>query len=202
MLNYLRWLVIVLTLLGLPTVAYAHKVKLFATAAGNLITGYAYFPGGGRVSNIPIKVWGPEGTSLGEALTNAEGEFSYTVTQRVVHTFTVDTGDGHHASYTVTAAELSDTLPLPSVEKTNQSVKSVPPVSSITLPREEATTGQSSSPQELEKLLEQVVSKQIRPLREQLDAYEDKIRFHDILSGIGYIFGIMGILFYFGKRTQ
>lgn len=201
MLNYLRWLAIVLALIGLPTVAYAHKVKLFATAAGNLITGYAYFPGGGRVSNISIKIWGPEGTSLGETLTNAEGEFSYTVSQRVAHTFTLDTGDGHHASYTVTAAELSDTLPLSSVGKTNLSTPLVP---STNLPQDEAIVNQaiSLSPQELKNLLEQAVSKQIRPLREQLDAYEDKIRLHDILGGIGYIFGILGILFYFGKRTR
>lgn len=195
MLNYLRWLAIVLTLLGLPTTAYAHKVKLFATATGNLITGYAYFPGGGRVSNIPIKVWGPEGTAFGETLTNAEGEFSYTVTQRVVHTFTLDTGDGHHASYTVTAAELSDTLPLPSVEKTNL-------LTPLTQDKVIVNQAISLSPQELENLLEQVVSKQIRPLREQLDAYEDKIRLHDIWGGIGYIFGVMGILFYANKRTR
>ena len=34
------------------------------------------------------------------------------------------------------------------------------------------------------------------PLREQLDQYEEKTRLHDVIGGLGYIVGLMGIAFY------
>ncbi len=43
----------------------------------------------------------------------------------------------------------------------------------------------------------EAVAKEIRPLREQLDQVESKIRLHDIVGGIGYIVGISGVAFYF-----
>jgi len=50
-----------------PATVYAHKVKLFATAAGDVISGYAYFPGGGRITNMPIQVQTVDGHLLGTA---------------------------------------------------------------------------------------------------------------------------------------
>ena len=50
---------------------------------------------------------------------------------------------------------------------------------------------------ELQILIEKAVSKRIQPLQRELTAMKEEIRFHDILGGIGYIVGIMGITFYF-----
>ena len=44
------------------------------------------------------------------------------------------------------------------------------------------------------------MSRQIRPLREQLDRYEEKVRLHDILGGIGFIVGAMGLVLYVKSR--
>lgn len=41
--------------------------------------------------------------------------------------------------------------------------------------------------------IEQAVARQIRPLREQLDALEAKLRFQDIIGGLGYILGAAGL---------
>jgi nickel transport protein len=150
-----------------------------------MITGYAYFPGGSRVPNAPIEVWGPEDTKLDETLTNAAGEFSYLTTSPFEHTFILNLGDGHRAYYTIRAEELSGTQSLPENNELSSPKFSFSP-----------------STQELEQLIETAVNKQIRPLREQLEAYEEKIRFHDLIGGIGYIFGLMGLWFYFGTRRQ
>jgi hypothetical protein len=40
-------------------------------------------------------------------------------------------------------------------------------------------------------------------LRRQLDRYEHTLRLRDVLGGIGYIFGIMGLLFFvLGRRSR
>ncbi len=189
--SYLPPLIFAFSFLWLPQ-AHAHKIKLFATAQSNLITGYAYYPGGGKISNTTIQVSGPEGLSLGETTTNDQGEFTYTATSRMVHTFTLNTTDGHFATYTISAEELSDTLPSPhsnSPDKTTLIEHTSPPATPLSI-----------SPQELEPLLEKTLNRHIRPLREQLENYQEQIRLHDILGGIGYIFGIMGLIFYWKKH--
>jgi len=60
----------------------------------------------------------------------------------------------------------------------------------------------SFSQQQLTDSIEKIVSKQLKPLREQLEAYQEKIFIHDVLGGIGYIFGVMGLLFYFAKSNR
>lgn len=191
------WLMLIIFYIFLwPTTVYAHKVKLFATAAGDVISGYAYFPGGGRITNMPIQVQTTDGHLLGTILTNTQGEFTYTVTQKSAHTFLLDTGDGHQASYTVKAEELSDNLPTPPNHSKLLTPKSIAATSPV--PVNSTTVETAISPQELEKLLD----KAIRPLREQLETYQEKIYLHDILGGIGYIFGIMGLIFYWGTHQK
>ena len=47
------------------------------------------------------------------------------------------------------------------------------------------------------------VEKQVVKLREDLVRYEDRVRLHDVLGGIGCILGLMGLTFYFlGVRRK
>ena len=42
-------------------------------------------------------------------------------------------------------------------------------------------------------MIERAVARQIGPVREQLVSYEDKVRWRDVLGGLGYILGITGL---------
>ena len=49
----------------------------------------------------------------------------------------------------------------------------------------------------------EALTRQIVQLRKQLDDYEQKTRWRDVLGGIGYILGLMGVAFYFlGVRRK
>ncbi len=48
-------------------------------------------------------------------------------------------------------------------------------------------------PVALRDMIAEAVASQVRPLREQLNDYQDQVRFRDIVGGIGYIFGLAGI---------
>lgn len=50
--------------------------------------------------------------------------------------------------------------------------------------------------------VEAAVARQIRPLREQLDAYEDRVRLHDLMGGIGTIFGLFGVFAWISSRRR
>ena len=57
-----------------------------------------------------------------------------------------------------------------------------------------------SDSKELERIVSSAVAKELAPLnkqisalRQQLNDYEDKVRWHDVLGGIGFIVGFAGI---------
>ena len=54
----------------------------------------------------------------------------------------------------------------------------------------------------IEAIIEAAVARHVGPLRQQIAAYEDKIRWHDVLGGIGYIVGMTGLACYFLARRD
>ena len=154
--------------------AQAHKLKIFATASEKTISGYAYLGRGARPQHVTVEVLGPAGETLGETRTDDTGEFTFQATVRCDHTFIVDTGDGHRASYTVRADELPANLP--------------------------AGADTNTPTDETRRLLAEAVAEAVNPLRRQLDAHEERLRLRDILGGIGYIVGVMGLLYYLKAR--
>ena len=164
-----------------PRPAPAHQLKVFATAEGAEIQGYAYFPGGGRAADLPVTVLGPDDKKLGETRTDAEGRFEFHAQTRCDHRFVVDTGTGHRAHYTVEAAELSSDLPGESPAA--ESAEVIPPVKPT---QEAASTPEETLPHpDLRRMIERAVSRQIRPLREDLEAYHSRARLHEVIGEIG-----------------
>lgn len=169
-------------LLSLP--AQAHKLKLFVAAEGAVIGGTAYFSGGAKAAGIGGTVQAPDGSTLAEIRTGEDGGFRFEAKSRMDHTITLDGGDGHAASMILAAAELPETLPA--------GMASVTPPIRTAIPAETMTA----------EMVEAAVARQIRPLRQQLDAYEDKVRLHDILGGIGMIFGVFGAVAWWSARRR
>jgi len=170
-----------LSLLTIP--AEAHKLKLFATTEGAAIHGTAYFSGGDKAMRIKGQLLAPDGTLAGEFTTDDEGRFVVEAGTRADYTLSVDAGDGHVATLVVPADQLPEGLP-------PGPIPSAPPVASVVT----SAAGTDA--------VEAAVARQIRPLREQLDAYEDKVRLHDILGGIGTIFGLFGVAAWLSARRR
>lgn len=178
--------------------ALAHQLRVFAMAEGATITGYAYFSGGVKAKGAKVAIFAPDGSRLGEVQTGEAGAFRFPATVRVDHRLIADAGAGHVAEFTVKAEELPDTLsgknsePLPEILVMNAATAAQVPQLPMT----------KTAAESLQRMIEQSVARQIRPLREQLNAYEAKVRWHDVLGGIGYIFGIVGVACYWLGRRQ
>ncbi|EKV27124.1 hypothetical protein C882_2053 [Caenispirillum salinarum AK4] len=188
--------ILLLALTAAPS-AWAHKIKLFATVEGTTITGTVYVPGGGRVSGAEVTAAGPDGAALGTAVTDAEGRFSLEATRRVDHLLEVDTGDGHRATFRVTAAQLPPTLPGP--KGAPASAKAAP--AAETQPAQD-TAAPAMSEAALEAVVARAVAAQVNPLREQMAAREDRLRLQDVLGGLGWIMGVTGIGFFLLARRE
>ncbi|MEE4379798.1 MAG: carboxypeptidase-like regulatory domain-containing protein [Candidatus Competibacteraceae bacterium] len=170
----------------------AHQLRLFATTEGTIIRGTVYFAGGKKVANVPVTAFNAEGLPLGETITDQQGEFTFTAQQRVNHHFIADTSDGHQAGFIVSAQVLPASLG--ALDSTT--ARSDPETTIITTDRIQ------HDPAELQAVVEKAIARQIGPLRQQLEAYEAKTRWHDVLGGIGYILGLTGIACYLLARRQ
>ena len=184
---------VLLFVLSGATPADAHRLKVFASALGDRITGYGYFTGGGRAAGAEVILGTLGGEIIARDTTDQKGAFHFTITRRQDYQITLDTGDGHIATFIISAAELSGTLPLAATE----TGRDHPPAQSATV-----SAVSSIDQAALTGLIEQAVAKQIIPLRAQLDAHETRMRLHDILGGIGWIVGLCGLGAFWMRRRR
>jgi len=193
--------------------AAAHKIRIFATAEGSTISGYAYFTGGGRLKQATVQVFAPGGQRLDEILTDEKGEFTFEAKHPCDHLLTVETADGHVAEWTVGAKELPDRLPPlagPTSRTSTELITEAKEALAENLAEGRCKTD-SVTAADIERAVAKAVSEEIAPLRkqinlyrEQIEQYEEKIRLRDILGGVGYLLGLAGLAFYFLglRRTE
>jgi nickel transport protein len=194
------------------TPSYAHKLTVFAAVEGKQIAGEAFFRGGSPVRHAAVSVLDGDGTKLGEIKTDDAGKFTFEPRARCVHRFVLDTGDGHSAEYTLPAEELPSSLPGGNTVVPAPAVKPETPTQESPKldaePEEKSQTSgspPSTSVPSIADLSGQVeqTNREIVAMRRELAHYQDKVRLHDILGGIGCILGFMGLSFYFlGVRRK
>ena len=186
------------TLLMAATLAplSAHTLRLFASVEGERIVGYGYFNGSSRAVHVPFAVNAPDGEPLYSGVTDDLGQFAFIATRRVDHRIRINSGDGHAADFTVSAAELPEvlhpTMGVASDRGQEQGRQEQGPSSGF--------AKQSTSEVPLQSIADETAARQIRLLREQLDSYHNTIWWHDVIGGIGYIIGIAGLAYGLEQR--
>lgn len=177
--------------------AEAHGLKVFAAATGAGIEGRVYFAGGHAARGATVQVETADGRRLATTVADADGRFSVDVRERIDHVIIADSGDGHVARFTVAAATLPVSVP-----------ESLPPPAPVAAPATAAVASIPPSaaaagwPAGLEEIVARSVAAQIAPLRAQIDAYEDRLRFRDVLGGLGYILGVAGLAAWLWARRR
>ncbi len=147
----------------------AHGIHVTATVDGRVIRGTASYHGDTPVRGATVRALDPANEEIGKTTTDEQGQFNLEATYRCDHRLLVDTGDGHGGELLVTASQLPADLP---------SRDGVPP-----------TTATEADLETIQRKLDELAL--------QLQKYEQTVRKRDILGGIGFIFGIAGVAFYF-----
>jgi nickel transport protein len=197
-----RLLGLLLLLAAAP--AHAHMLKVFATATGARIDGSVYFVGGGAARAAAIRVQTPDGEVLATLQADPDGRFSLDALRRVDHVIVADSGDGHAARFTIPAYSLPATLPT-AVLGTPSAIVAPATLAPTGPPHSLPAEGAADAPaaaEPLEALVARAVAAQVRPLREQLNAYEDRLRLRDVLGGLGYILGLAGLVLWLQAKRR
>jgi nickel transport protein len=156
--------------------ASAHRLKLFATVEDGTIVGYAFFVGGGRPAGVALVIRDADGREVHRGATDAAGAFRWRPPQAATYRLVVDAGDGHGASATITADRLGGTVS-----------PAAPPA-----PVPVAAPARCSDG-ELAALVDAAVARQVAPLLAAHAEAEARLRFNDIVGGIGMILGLGGV---------
>lgn len=192
-----------LPLLGLAVSApaLAHKLRVFAAAEGDLITGSAYVAGGGAAGGAQISIVDGQGRTLATPTPDAQGRFSYRAQAPADLVVVAQTGDGHRTEWRIAAAELAGAFaggaPAPG-PVAGSGPPAAPPTATSPARAPAAPAGAADAA--LEAAIERALARQLRPLREDLAAAEDRTRLRDILGGIGYIVGLTGLALWWRSR--
>lgn len=157
--------------------AHAHQLGLFATLEGQQITGYAYFPGGGRAQGISVELYGDASDKpLLTTLTDTKGQFIFQPEPQTSYRLIAYSVDGHQARF-----QLASTLPATAAVKQ----PSVEPDSSLTLAD-----------------IDQLLARHLASLHEKIQQQQDRRAWQDLLGALGYIIGLAGLSLYWFSRKS
>ncbi|MEO0142379.1 MAG: hypothetical protein ABIL70_04030 [candidate division WOR-3 bacterium] len=180
-------------LLFIPAICLAHKINIFATVEGNKIYTQSYASDGGKIKGGEIEVYDKSGNKLLTGKTDSLGEFSFVIPKKDDLKIVVIGGMGHRAETVISADELPDIKKEVAAKVEKKEVCKEIPSTEITV----------IDTILLERIVERVVDGKINPvLRLIAEQKKDRIRITEVIGGIGYIFGIVGIIAFFMKRKN
>lgn len=187
-------LTFIYALLNYTPLAYAHKVYLFAWAEGDMIHTESYFSGNKMVQDGKITVFDSEGKELLNGRTNENGEFSFKIPEIADLRIVLESSMGHGAEYLFKKSEFSiDQAPAEEAYSDPDIVKEP----EVPL---HVTTGQDRLRKEIEAALDERLKPVMRELVRLREAKGPGVT--EIIGGIGYILGIMGIVAYMKSREK
>ena len=181
--------------------ALAHKVNVFAYAEDGMVHTESYFSDGRKVMDSTVEVFDAKNNKLLlTGRTDKNGEFSFKIPQATGLRIVLTASMGHKNEYLLTEDEVKDAI------GTAKLPEKLPPERVETEKMEELPeTVTQVYGERLEALMEQVVEKKTAPIMKKLLKIEEQIQkpsLQDIIGGLGYIVGLMGIGIYFRYKRK
>jgi len=196
MTGLVAWVVILLLTAGPAT---AHRVTVFAWVEGDMVHVESKFAGGKRVKDGKVTVFDLQGNPLLEGRTDAQGKFSFEAPQKRALKIILGAGMGHRAEWIVSSEEIQGAslekegpAPVQKTGGTGPKKGAAGPISTT-----------ADAPDKIELVVEKALDKKLAPIMKMLsESKEKRVSLKDILGGIGYILGLMGVAAYFHYRRR
>lgn len=192
-----------LVILLLPcSIAFGHKLYVFAYEDNGRIVVEGKFTSGRPTIGAKVEVVDKNNGQLFlTGTTEKDGTLQFPIPveatdNRAYLNIILDVGEGHRGVWTLNPEDYifsSDSV---------DSVQASSPTESHSHEAESSFESPPSSA-ELEKTIRKVVSQELAPIKRALaENKTKKVNFQDILGGLGYIFGIAGIVAYIQSRKK
>lgn len=195
-------LAVFITMLTCTNMARAHNVTVFAWIDGNTVHVESKFAGGRTPKSAPIEVFDAAGNLLLQGKTDENGEFSFRVPQKTAMKIVLKAGMGHRAEWTIPLEEFGDVAAAPAAETAETGPSAAPAGGAAGKPTPAShATGLTEA--ELQQALEKALDKKLKPLMKLVaESKASGPSMNEIIGGIGYILGLVGIGAYFHARRS
>jgi nickel transport protein len=196
------WVLCALAVLFLtPYAAVAHRVNVFAWVEGDTVHVESKFAGGREVNRGRVTVLDPQGRELLTGTTDEKGEYSFKAPAKTDLRIVLAAGEGHQGSWTIKAEELAGAFPDATaiLRESGQNL----PEPEVSDGRGTGAPGTGVDAAELESMIESALERKLKPIVRMLaEARQSGPGFRDIVGGIGYILGLVGIAAYVHSRRK
>jgi nickel transport protein len=178
-------------ILSFHSSALAHKVYIYAWFDGDTIHTESYF-GSKKVKEGLVQVFDLSGKKLLEGRTNEKGEFAFKPPQKTDLRIVVEAGMGHKNECILKAEEVESSPDFEIGTVRSDEAKS------------EALSRKGTDAEQIRSVVEQVLDARLKPIQRELARIrkDDRPGFTEIMGGIGYILGLMGLIMYFKSRKK
>lgn len=189
----------------------AHKVNVFAYVEGDRVVVEGYFSASVKAQDCAVQVFDETGKKIHEGRTDKKGVYSFKLADLPAFTgglkVVLDAGEGHKAEYVLSASDI------PGSPKQDAPSKQQPPKKQSgedSKPVPVASASQYVDQAVLKAALEAALDKKLDPLIRMLGKQERLLleqtqggaRMSDIIGGIGWIIGLVGMAAFFWGRNR
>ncbi len=209
--DYGLWIIsgviIFLFLILTSSTAFAHKVSIYAYAEDSMVFAEGYFADGSRSRNSRVEVFDANtGEKLLEGKTDNEGKFSFRIPKATSIRLVLHASMGHQNDYTIDEKEIKAAMGIQDtgVRGQESGVKERK-MESKPRPTVPLTVASGVSPAEIEAVVSKAMDRKLQPVITmllKLQESSEKPGITEILGGIGYIIGLMGMGMYFKSRRK
>ncbi len=173
---------------ALSSQAYAHKVSMFAYYEDGKVSVEGYFADGKKAQESEVEVFDSEGNKILSGKTGAEGLFVFTPPAVESLRITLDAGLGHKTEYRLDLDDIGE--------------ENIPNTDAPESGAGAAAGLQGVDAKALQEMIKKAVREANKPLIKSIEDAQQKATLGDIIGGIGFIFGILGIALYFQARKK
>ncbi len=196
-------LVFITLFLFLPAVSHAHRVNVFAWFNGEKVVGKAYYSNGRPAEHAKIEIIGTRTGSRLSCITDEKGGFSFKPPGKDTYRLILHAGQGHRATTLVNVRIDEQTKNQDNSHNKGKGLSKLQGnggFSSV-----EGVSKDTSSCKDIEKAVDKVLKVRLQPVYkaiEDMAISQSRVKVKDVVSGLGYIIGIMGIWAYMSSRRK
>jgi nickel transport protein len=183
-------LLIGMAFLGTAVSAWAHGLSVFAWVEGGRVMVESKFSGGKRPVDATVRVLDLDGRELLTGKTDDQGRWAFDPPRKTALKIVLEAGLGHRGEWTLRAEDMGA---LPEVAE-------VPAAAPQARPAPQAV---DTATAELDARLKAIVTEALEPMSARLARLEQSSQgpgLRDILGGLGYILGLVGVGAYVQAR--
>lgn len=185
-------------IMNTPSESFAHGIDIFAYVEGNKVFTGCSFSDDTVCENSEITVLDSKGKILLKGITDEAGEFSFIPPEKTDLKIIVDAAMGHRAECTVPASDLEHIFKnkigcgfLANDANNREENKDI----TLTQPELE----------QIRFMIDDTLDEKLKPIVKFLAKLEKRnaeSSLTKVIGGIGYLFGIMGLVIYFRNRKN